>query len=89
MNAMLASQAGMSYGKWKALQPVVPIATKKEEIPEGWKACEYCGKQFKPRNGKRFCDGECRKAAWDRSAHKKLYMREWRARKKEGAEDGK
>jgi hypothetical protein len=32
-NAMLAKQSGLSYGKWKAMQPIVEI--KKPEIQEG------------------------------------------------------
>lgn len=50
-NAMLAKQANMSYGKWKALQPIVSVE-KMEKIPEGWRRCAYppCNKPFKPRN---------------------------------------
>lgn len=59
-NAMLAKQAGMSYGKWKAMQPPVD-ATK--TIPDGWKACEYCGKPFPPKSHQRFCEYSCREAA--------------------------
>ena len=62
-NAMLARQAGMSYGKWKALQPIVPIVKKK--IPDGWKECEGCGKVFKPGDPRqRFCDIGCRNEAY-------------------------
>ena len=38
---MLAREANMTYGKWKALQPVVDI--KKLEM-ESWPKCEWCGK---------------------------------------------
>ena len=60
--AAQALAAGMSYGKWKALQPRVeidPIA-----IPAGFRACEYCGKAFVAKQGKRFCDNECRMIAY-------------------------
>lgn len=57
-NAMLAKQEGLSYGKWKAMQPQVVIDP--PAIPNGWKPCEYCGKGFKPAKGKRFCDVYCR-----------------------------
>jgi hypothetical protein len=59
---MLAKQAGMSYGKWKAMQPRVEID--EHTIPEGWTTCEYCGKAFKPYHRKRFCDMDCRKNAY-------------------------
>ena len=61
-NAMLAKQAGMSYGKWKAMQPRVEVDA--PAIPDGWRPCEYCGKAFKGKNGKRFCDIECRTIAY-------------------------
>ena len=59
--AMLAKQAGMSYGQWKALQPVVEV---EKTIPEGWSPCEYCGKPFKNARNKRFCDIGCRQEAY-------------------------
>lgn len=62
-NAMLAKQAGLSYGKWKALQPIVPIV-KKKEIPKGWKTCEHCGKIFKTKKAQRFCEVYCRQQAY-------------------------
>ena len=58
-NAMLAKQAGMSYGKWKAMQEPAPI--KKQEIPEGWKKCPGCGKAFEPHDVRQiYCDALCR-----------------------------
>ncbi len=83
-NAMLARQANMSYGKWKALQPVV-VPEKKTEVPEGWQACEECGKHFKPGKGKRFCEEACRLKAYQRKITKKRaeYMRLYRDRKAE------
>jgi len=27
-------------------------------------SCEYCGKEFKPKRGKRFCSTKCRARAW-------------------------
>lgn len=78
-NAMLAKQAGMSYGQWKAMQQ--PVKPQKKPIPDGWKACECCGNGFKPKQGKRFCDIECRRTAYaekDREI-KREYMRKRRA----------
>ena len=79
---MLARQAGMSYGKWKALQPVV--ITEARPIPEGWKPCEYCGKPFKPKGGgQRFCDPGCRDQAYEKRGNQKRaeYMRGYRDKK--------
>lgn len=56
-NAMLARQAGMSYGKWKAMQTPVVIIKK----PEGL-VCKYCGKTF-PKNKYRaraYCSDYCK-----------------------------
>lgn len=90
MNAMLAKEAGLSYGKWKAMQPVVPIV-KEEVIPDHWVRCEECGKAFPPKGGKRFCDCFCRRKAYEKTRYDKAkraeYMRQYRARR--AAEDGK
>ena len=59
-NAMLARQANMSYGKWKAMQPIVPIAEKKETSPVKMKVCPWCGKQFEAKGKKVYCDDFCR-----------------------------
>ena len=58
-NAMLAKQAGMSYGKWKALHWEEP--KKAGEIPEGWRVCEYCGKPYKPKTKRKqkYCQFNC------------------------------
>lgn len=56
-NALLASQAGMSYGKWKALQEIV--VPEKKVLPEGWRLCPLCGKEFTGRKNKRHCSKEC------------------------------
>lgn len=81
-NAMLARQAGMSYGKWKALQPVVvPV---KKEIPEGMKECPHCGKAFKGRKNQRFCNPECT-AQYNNIKRRKTnkeYMRQYRKRRR-------
>lgn len=87
-NAMLAKQAGMSYGKWKALQPIVKVEEK--SVPEGWRKCEHCGEPFKGKSGKRFCDVYCRQKAYEpRAKEIQLeYMRKYRERKGMD-EDGK
>lgn len=74
----------MSYGKWKALQPVVDI--EKPDVPDGMVTCEWCRKPFKKRNHKRFCDDYCRTQAY--AEKQKKYnaemQRRWRQRQKEG-----
>lgn len=59
-SAIAARRAGLTYGQYMAMQP--PYV--KPEVPDGWKRCEYCGKGFKPVQGKRFCDVECRERAY-------------------------
>ena len=86
--AMIAKQANMSYGKWKATQAPVKIA--KKEYPADWPLCEHCGKPFKPLQGKRFCDVECRKEAYrekEREISRNYYLTHKKC-KKEGASDG-
>lgn len=39
----MAREAGMSYGKWKAMQPVVEPAPKRVGRTV---VCAYCGKEF-------------------------------------------
>lgn len=87
-NAMLARQANMTYGKWKALQPVLPV--EEMPIPEGWRKCEAsdCDVVFKPRGAQRFHDDSCReKENWKRkNARRAEYMRQYRAEKKAAGE---
>ena len=75
-NAMLAKQAGMSYGRWKAMQQPVKV---EKQIPEGWLVCQNCGKAFKPKTKKKqsYCDVNCQKQA---------YRRKERQQKKERSE---
>ena len=56
-----ALAAGMSYGKWKAMQPIETNMSKK---PDDMKKCEYCRKPFKAKPNKRFCDADCWSAAY-------------------------
>ena len=57
-----ALAAGMSYGKWKALQPpdVIVPPPKPKMIAE--KTCKFCGKTFyQADNRKRkYCSDQCR-----------------------------
>ena len=77
-----ALAAGMSYGKWKAKQ--IPVKVEKKEYPDDWPLCEHCYKPFKPLQGKRFCDVDCRNAAYkekQREINRNYYL----THKKEGA----
>lgn len=81
-DAMLAKQAGMSYGQWKATQTVV---VKPKGIPDGWIPCEYCGKHFKPKTRvHKFCEIGCREQANQGKYRKDRteYMSRYRAEKK-------
>ena len=86
MNAMLARKAGMSYGKWKALQP--REEPKEKPLPEGWVKCQWCGKAIKLLSGRKklYCDTIC-----GRKAYYQKHKAEWneavkrcRAKKMEG-----
>ena len=85
-NAMLAREAGMTYGKWKALQPVVEV--EKPDVPKDMVICEWCKKPFKQRCHKRFCNDECRVQAYatKQREYNAEMQRRWRQRQKE---DGK
>ena len=61
-DAMAASNAGMSYGKWKALQENKPIKPSQEKdfYAEFKKKCEWCGTEFMfSRKTQRFCSMHC------------------------------
>ena len=79
-----ALACGMSYGKWKAKQ--APVEIVKQEYPADWNLCAYCGKPFKPLQGKRFCDVDCRKEAYreKQNEFQREYMRKRRTKKEEG-----
>lgn len=74
---------GVHYGRWKATQEVV-VPVKVDEIPKGWKICEYklCGKPFKPKQGKRFCCDVCRVKAYYETGKPAQQMKEYREKKR-------
>lgn len=69
----MALAAGMSYGKWKAMQD--PVKCEKPKDCE-LVVCKYCGKQFKPKVKKRqiYCDIYCQKKAQYAARRKKMIM---------------
>ena len=83
LDAAAALAAGMTYGKWKAMQS--NLVTIEKKIPDGWIACQYCGKPFKPRTRThRYCEFGCREQDYNERMRKKNTerIREWRGRKK-------
>lgn len=59
MRACEKAGFGVSYGKWKATQPVV-TKPKPIIVDEHEKRCAYCGKVFYPyRKTTKFCSKKC------------------------------
>ena len=92
--AMLAKRDGMSYGQWMAIHGEKQIKKKEEPVEEGWKPCEYCGKLFRAKGSKRFCELECRTAAYYENnsvaiiKKVKEYQRRYREEKRRNASCG-
>ena len=92
-NAMLAREANMTYGKWKALQyQQQPKKDKKpDEIPEGWVLCEWCKKPFNPKTKKqRFCESYCQQQSfYSRNHERELEKMRLYREKRKAASGGK
>lgn len=60
-----ALAAGMSYGKWKAMQDPVKIEPKKLPIGIDTKICAYCGCEYAPFDNRprKYCSTRCKKLA--------------------------
>lgn len=57
-NAMLAKEAGMSYGRWKAMQ--APVEVKKPEPDKNTVICPECGVSFvKGHYNQKYCSWHC------------------------------
>lgn len=85
-DAIAAQEAGMSYGKWKALHPHTPDEDdeKEQELDTDKEVavCEYCGERFvkfKWQKTRRFCGAICQ----NKSNHEK------RQREKKRTQPGK
>ena len=78
MDAKKATEAGLSYGQWKARQPVVHKLPRK--IPKGYhvKVCENCGVEFLTtfQQRQRFCGDACREKASERRYREKRKIKE-------------
>ena len=86
-DAAAALAAGMSYGKWKAMQENPVPVKKKEELQEGWRACKRCGKHFQVKKySKRqmYCEYDCQKAAQRERDKEKIreHYREYMAKRR-------
>ena len=60
-DAAAAKAAGMSYGKWKAMQlPDVVVQKKPKKLIE--KTCQFCGKTFFQSDNRvrKYCSPECK-----------------------------
>lgn len=69
LDCIAAQKAGMTYGKWKALQPRVEVVMpEQEELPEEEpdvkkeppkRLCKACGKVVTGHGCRRYCDDAC------------------------------
>lgn len=61
-DCIAARKAGMTYGKWKALQPPREMKPKQKAEKPSNKRCRVCGKAI-PMTSKRmvYCSDECQK----------------------------
>ena len=58
-DAFLAKEAGMTYGKWKAMQTHKVVEKKPEP---GMSICPECGKAFKKKSPKQiYCEQYCQR----------------------------
>ena len=67
LDCIAARKAGMTYGKWKALQPRVEVVMPEQEVeePEVEKGipkqlCRTCGKEIVGHANRRYCNDDCR-----------------------------
>ena len=82
-DAAAAKAAGMSYGRWKAMQE--PVEPPKRKVKGTACICPRCGKTFYQNGKKRiYCDSVCqREAAYERYREQSTqYQRERRAKLK-------
>ena len=69
-----ALAAGMSYGKWKALQPVPVKAEKPPKPIYTMRKCAFCGLEFRQSDGcgrKKYCSDRCREAAYRKACRER------------------
>lgn len=74
----MALKAGMSYGKWKALnKPVEIVMPERKNVMK--RTCEYCGDEYwaSDRRARKYCGVDCMKKASQKKLRER--MRERRA----------
>lgn len=86
MKASEEAGFGVSYGLWRASQPVQNV--EKTGIPEGWRVCQYCGKAYKPKSKRltKYCGAECKELSWNEMKKIKQKAARDEARMKKGGE---
>lgn len=64
-DAAAALAAGMSYGRWKAAQPVVEVKKNLPAIGIPTRRCALCGVEFRDdeNKNKKYCTVNCRNKA--------------------------
>ena len=80
-DAMMARNAGMSYGKWKALHP--DEEPYKKPVPKNAVECAWCRTMFFRTNpNQKYCSPECadnaRRAANERWAERRTLANDYR-----------
>lgn len=85
-NAFMAKQAGLSYGRWKAMQPIVPVVKKEPEETKKTKVCPWCGEKFVPNrfnSRQKYCNTVCQQTAYYENNKKKYaeWQKDYRKRK--------
>ena len=75
---------GVSYGKWKAVQP--PYIPPEKEM----RVCLFCGKLFEPKTPKqKYCDTVCSVANQDKKTRETSYIHKRNKKAKQvGVTDG-
>ena len=70
-----ALAAGMSYGKWKALQTPVKIEPKPDPFKLPTCTCAYCGTEFVPTDNRyrKYCGTRCKRLANSKMAREKYW----------------
>ena len=59
-DCIAARKAGMTYGKWKSLQPHIEVEKPAQEDLVPKRVCRHCGKEFTVEKGRRYyCDYDC------------------------------
>jgi hypothetical protein len=82
----MATDAGMSYGKWKALHPDIYVAVDLDSPPDPReRKCLYCGNPFLSFRNKKYCDIYCQQRAGAERGNQKA--KERRAAKREQAQN--